>query len=411
MKISVCLNCGKTSVITDHSAACCFCCSAKGFDTICDVLAPYYETRSGLSDLESKLEARRFDEVIEGLDDIIAKGGEPMSGAFWLRLLATHQCTGESQLLCKGFDYHTDPDYLNAVRFSEGPEHSAYVFTAGVLDSVKTKLIRFVTEYNNSARAEAGTLSERDKLRREIARSQSALTELLKQLAEIELQMRAREMAFTLAAEPYHAILRQAKKSTETRIQELANVERCTQSGIQGCQIKNRSLETMSDNALAELKKLRAEHPSVKAFESLLISRDEKYAEIKRELSSLQIARRRASSFLDELISIDRKHRDIIRSVEKYDFTPAEATFPSNLIPDLIAEASAADAGPDVISPSVEPDVISPSVEPDVISPSVEPDVISPSVEPDKADISAPESNKRSGPFISLKKEDSKKLN
>lgn len=318
MKIVKCPKCGKYI----HKANMCFHCgNTTGFDEVTmptiheNVVAVY-------SRVETLLESKKFTEALT-LSHVVIEWMPNLAGIFWLRLLAKNKCTTAAELIQKGFNCGNEPDFCNALSFSTGAEHSAYLDVQNMVLSTQKALKTEVSTHEYQCKMKTNILQIKKSMNGEIDSRKKKLFSLWSELEEAEQSMYTLEKDCSLLSKEHSDALDKAAQAASSIKSETYRLEECTAENLHKYQVKIGNILQQSEQAKAAMESMKKQHPWVKSFNDLIKKRDEQVRQIASEISSLKIYEATIQQTLDEIDRIEQRHRSALRSVDSFDFMDA----------------------------------------------------------------------------------------
>lgn len=320
MRIVKCSRCGKYI----HKADRCFHCgNIEGFDET-DLPAIHENVTAEYSKVEFLVETKKFDEALS-LSHTVIEWMPDFSGIFWLRLLAKNKCTSASELIEKGFPCEDDADFCNALVFSVGAEHSAYLDIQNMVRAAQKALKGEILNHEYNCKAKTNVLELKTELMGELDKRQQKLFSLWSDLEETEHALYALEMDCRLLSKEYRDALSKAAEASNWMKTETYRLEECTVEDLHRYQIRIGIILQESEQAKNAIENMKKQHPWVKSFNELVSKRDRQAQLITAELTSLRDYEATVQQTLAEIDEIEARHKRGIRAVENYNFQDAAA--------------------------------------------------------------------------------------
>lgn len=317
MKIIKCPNCGHYI----HDAEVCFHCGSKEGFQLADSPQPHPRAAANLRRAEDALKAERFDEVAECADRAL-EWMPDAADVFWLRLLARKKCTSALALLSKGFAWHEDPDFCRALECSAGAEQSVYTDIRETAQRIQTALVAAIADSRCRIKANARLPELEAQVRQDVELQQQTIFSLWSQLRDTEQKMHA--VAFNceqMAEEPW-AQLRQATKSMDNILLQVAGMTECSREEFESYQAELEQLRLQSERgrqAIADL----MQHPIIQTFAELTARQQQQLQAVEQALEVLQNALPKAQETAQKVEHLELAHSRVLQAVKVGKFMEA----------------------------------------------------------------------------------------
>lgn len=318
MKIVKCSKCKK---YIPKAVKCFHCGNTLGFDEI-DMPSIHENAIAEYSKVESLIENKKFSEAI-ALSHVVIEWMPNLPSIFWLRLLAKNKCVSAAELIQKGFNCEDDADFCNALRFSSGHEHEAYLDIQNLVLAAKKALKIEVLSHEYKCKSKTDVLQIKQNMKAEIDTRKKKLFSLWSGLEETEQSMYTLEKDCRLLSKEYSDALDNAAQESTSIKNEAYRLEECTATKLHEYQVKIGNVLQQSEQAKEAIESMKKQHPWVKQFNELVNKRNEQTQAIGKEISSLRIYEATVQKTLDEIDRIEERHRVAVRAVESYDFLNA----------------------------------------------------------------------------------------
>lgn len=318
MKIIRCSQCGKYI----HQANRCFHCGNNvGFDEV-KMPSLHENIVVEYSRVESLIQNKKFSEAIS-LSYVVIEWAPNLSGIFWLRLLAKNKCTSAAELIVKGFSCEDDADFSNALIYSTGAEHSAYIDIQNMIISARDMLKDEILNHEHRCKMETNILNIKKNMQREMDIRKQTLFSLWIDLEKTEQALYALEIDCRLLSKEHRDALDKAVQAASTMKAETYRLKECSAENLYKYQVRIEHILQQSEKAKDAVLTTKEQHPWVKSFAELVSKRDEQVRLIGAELSSLRSYEATVQQTLSEIEKIEKRHREVIHEVEEYNFQNA----------------------------------------------------------------------------------------
>lgn len=184
MKLSRCSHCG---ILLPETAVCLIC----GRDTDLTEIsldppevraaAAYARMQDGIAEGEWSQAIDESYEVLDWMPD--------RADVYWLRLLARKECRDAGELILKGFRTDLDPDYLNALHFSRGVEHDAYVQVGELMSWIRREMLKVLPAATHRLKVNTGIYHLQSEMQKEMKKRTDALFQLWRELQLTEYEI------------------------------------------------------------------------------------------------------------------------------------------------------------------------------------------------------------------------------
>lgn len=318
MKIVKCPKCGKNI----HKANRCFHCgNTTGFSDV-DMPRVHENVAAEYAKAESLVKSKRFDEALS-LSHVVIEWMPNFAAIFWLRLLAKNKCICAAELIEKGFDCEDDADLCNALKFSMGAEHSAYLDIQNMVIAARKVIKEEIAKHAYDCKMMTNILQIKKTMQGEIDSRKKKLFSLWSDLEETEYALYTLEMDCRLLSKEHTEALDKAADAASSTKTEVYRLEECTAEELHKYQVKIGTILDQSKQAKVDLENMKKQHPRIHEFNNLLKKRDEQVCLISEEISSLRSYEVTIQQTLDEIDGIEAQHRKAMREVEAYNFLDA----------------------------------------------------------------------------------------
>ena len=187
----------------------CVACGKSDTLTWIELPAPDERAAEAYQKLESSVAAGNFHaaenafyEVIEWMPD--------RGDVYWLGLLALEECRDVGELLCKGFNPGKGSAFLNALQYSEGEEHAAYVRVKELLQAEQKVLLAVLPRALHRMKVNTGLPELQKEMQAELARRKAELVRLWSELEENEYMAYCQHLTLQLAGAEEERVLEEA---------------------------------------------------------------------------------------------------------------------------------------------------------------------------------------------------------
>ena len=324
MKIVKCSRCGK---YIHKASVCLYCGNAFGFEEF-DETSIHEKAVFECAHIDALIEEKKYSEAID-LSYAIHEWMPNLAEVFWLRLLAKNSCSSDAELIRKGFDVE-DADLCNALKFSAGREHDAYVELQKTVSEIRQVLLREIPIHENKCKSQTGVLEIGKDFLAEIGQKKERLFSMWSELEKTEHSLSTIEADCCLVAREHQNSLAQAAQTASLLKMEIYRKNGCSSKDLQSYRIKLETALRLSETAKEAIENMKKQHPWVKAFFESVSVRDEQVKSIRAEISSLADYEKTVQKVLNEIDQIDNRHKNALRAAYKYDFSDVAALLGKN---------------------------------------------------------------------------------
>lgn len=317
MKIMVCETCGKFI----HRAERCCHCGGTGMYPAEYQKKLHHAGAKDYAEMDRLLAARAFDQVLTLSDRVLEWMGFT-SDVYWMRLLASHGCADDRELIVSGAALDSDGDYYNAVKYAEPEEHQAYLDIRDKAEAVRSEVIALLRERFRQEKQTLDLSGAQKNLEGKITGIRRELTELWKQMCTVEARIHALEADWDGAAAPHRAALARAREEAEA-VRQRSGFAKCGEGEFLTCQLRLAAALELSESASQTLDAMTAEHPWAQEYQSLAAQRDGIEEKIQEKLGTLDDCLKAAEQTLQELENRNRQEREQLQAVENGSYTQA----------------------------------------------------------------------------------------
>ena len=280
MKIVKCSKCGKYI----HKATRCFHCgNTSGFEEVGGVTV-HENVVSEYTRMEVLIEDKKYDEAII-LSYTVLEWMPNLAGVFWLRLLAKNKCSTAIGLISKGFPCDEDADFCNALSFSIGEEHSAYVDIQNIVYEIRNSLKREISAHEYKCKSDTKIMQIKRTMQGEIDTRKEKLFSLWSDLEETEHSLYELEMDCRLLIKEHQIGLEEAAQAAAAIKSETYRMKECTADKLHSFQVRMGNVLQQSESSKDSIERMKKQHPWVKSFSDLVSQRNLKVKLIKSEIS------------------------------------------------------------------------------------------------------------------------------
>lgn len=318
MRIVKCSICGNYII---KPGKCYHCGNAMGFDEI-EMPNIHKNVVGECSRAVSLVENGKFSEAL-ALSHAVIEWMPRLAGIFWLRLLAKNKCKSTVELIQKGFNCEEDPDFCNALAFSNGEERNAYLDVKKIILAEKDALEAEILKHEYYCKIKTNVLQIKKSMRDELEARKKKLFMLWSELEKIEQVMYAVEKDCCLLSKEYCDALNSAAQAAGAIRAEVYQLEECSAEERHKFQVEIGNIQQQSEQAKEAMENIEKNHPWVKAFDDLAKRRDEKVCQITNEISSLKSYEAGIQQIFDEIDRIEQRHHTAICALESYCFSDA----------------------------------------------------------------------------------------
>jgi len=334
MEIVKCSKCGKYI----HKAVRCFHCGntsdfEKGVNvTVHENVALEY------AHMEKLIEDMKYDEAIKASYTVL-EWMPNLASVFWLRLLAKNKCSTALSLISRGFHCDEDSDFCNALSFSTGEEHSAYLDIQKIVSDIRNSLKREVSNHEYKCKSHTNIMQIKRSMQREINTRKEKLFSLWSDLEETEHLLYGLEMDCRLIVKEHQTGLEKAAQAASAIKSEIYQMEECYADKLHSFQVRMGNVLQQSESSKDSIESMKKQHPWVKDFSDLVSQRDQKVKLINSEIASLASYERTVQQTISEIERIESRHKTALVAVDKYDFADAATLLGTNAFNQILRNA------------------------------------------------------------------------
>lgn len=318
MKIVKCSKCKK---YIHESSECFHCGNTMGFDEV-EMPKIHKNVLTEYSMVESLIKERKFAEALT-LSYTVIEWMPNLASIFWLRLLAKKKCTSTAELIQKGVNCEDDADFYNALAFSIGAEHDAYLDVQGMILAIKNALRTEIFNHEYHCKMKTDILQIKKSMKEEVDSQKKSLFLLWSELEQIEYSLYVFEKDCAMLAKEHSDALDIAAQAASAIRSETYRLKECTDEDYYKYQVKINSILQQSEQSIKALENMGKQNPLVTSFNSLVKKRDEQVRQITNKISTLKTYEAKVQQTIDEIDKIEQQHRAAIHAVEAFDFLNA----------------------------------------------------------------------------------------
>lgn len=334
MEIVKCSKCGKYI----HKAARCFHCgNASDFEKGVSVVV-HENIASEYARMAELVEDRKYDEAIM-VSHTVLEWMPNLAGVFWLRLLAKNKCSTTLSLVSRGFPCDEDSDFCNALSFSTGEEHSAYVDIQKIVSEIRNSLKREVSDHEYKCKSHTDIMQIKRNMQGEINTRKGKLFSLWSDLEETEHLLYGLEMDCRLIVREYQTGLEKAAQAASAIKSETYRIEECTAEKLHSFQVRMGNVLQQSESSKDSIESMKKQHPWIKAFSDLVSQRNQKVKLINDEIASLASYERTVQQTISEIEHIESRHKTALMALDKYNFVDAATLLGTDAFNQILRDA------------------------------------------------------------------------
>lgn len=324
MKIVRCNNCGK---LLHKTTRCYYCGSSTSFKEVSDPII-HENVRMQYVEIEKLLENKKFSDVIKLSYEII-EWMPHFSSIFWIRLLAKNQCCNDEELIKNGFSYEDDPDFYNALIFSDAEEKQIYLDVSSKIEIIKKELKNKVVIHEYNAKNATNIVEIQLRMQSYVEEKRKKLFHLWTELKQIEDDLYDLEMKCKLMVAEHESILEEVYKEAISIKNIVDKFKECSSEDQYIYRIKLTSMMKLSEQEKQIFNKLK-QHTYVSEFKKLLLKREQKATQIGIELSELKNYKKEVQSIISQIEKIEIQHKKALEKIEKNNFQSAKEILKNN---------------------------------------------------------------------------------
>lgn len=319
-----CINCGK---IILEDKLCIFCgyeqanslTSSKEIEN--DVQSKTYKY------IESKILDRKYDEAISySLEKTSIS--KTTSYGFFLRLLSKNKCTTVIELICKGFQFETDSDLFNTIKYATIPEEKEfYNNVISITQNLKKKLKECIYQNKKDEKRNTKICEVYKNTLEYFNNIKGNIFKLINDIEEIEEKICLIEMDSRIIRKEYNYTLWDAARNTNTLLDDLSNGKDMSlydfTESLQKYYVKIDSNVMMSEDTVKVLENISIKNNLLKKFRELIISRSKIVKKIDTELTILKNKNNEFQELIEKNDMIEKKYAYALDCLNKNDFLKA----------------------------------------------------------------------------------------
>ncbi len=320
MQIVKCSKCGKYI----HKAERCFHCgNTKEFEEIAST-AVHENVAQDYIHMDVLIEDKKYDEAI-ALSYTILEWMPNLAGVFWMRLLAKNKCSSAIDLISKGFPCDEDSDFCNALAFSTGEEHSAYLDIQKAISEIRSLLKKEISEHEYGCKSGTNIMQIKKTIQGELDGRKQKLFSLWSDLEDTEHSLYALEMDCKLLTKEHQTGLEKAAQAASAIKSEAYRMEECSADKLHSFQVRMGDVLQQSESSKNSIESMKKQHPWVKSFTEMVSQRNQKVKTINSEIAALANYERTIQQTVSEIERIESRHKTAFIATDRYDFTDAAA--------------------------------------------------------------------------------------
>ncbi len=296
--ISKCQKCGALI----HSASTCFHCGSTRMETIYNADDIHANVDEEYRMMVAALKDRRFSEALR-LSDQVIEWMPRFSEMYWLRFLASHQCSSDVELICNGVDCAQDPNYCNAIAYATSEEYRVYKDVEDKIAKLKKQLEREIALYIYKKKEDTYLTELHQGLAKKVEEKRNGLFAEWQKLQKIEQDLAVIQMNCRLRAREYQDALDSAKIKAESIKLEANKRVDLSDAEVHSFRVRMGAVLQQSEQARQVLDDFKKQHPWVKEFAQLEKARDEQVEKIKAALAEMK---RFEASLLDAIAAYEK---------------------------------------------------------------------------------------------------------
>lgn len=334
MKIGTCQKCGKLV----HQAPCCYHCGSSVTGTFVDYQEVHQNVQEQYRIIHDFLEEKKFDEVIR-LTDILLEWMPRSAEVFWLRLLASRQCTCDGELISRGVACSADPNFINALKYAGTEEHLVYSNVQEKIDKICEELEKELKVYICERKAATQIVDLPQIIQHKMKATRERLFTLWSDLAEIERKLYALELECRLFAKEHQEVLQNAcvtASSIKTAVNKSAE---CTERDRHRYLVRLTAAMQQSENARESLTNFKKQDSRIQKFNELVSSRDQKLFAITEELRVLKKYESELQNTITCFEKIEENQRTLLKQIQSAQFDKVRAFLGDSIFDRVLADA------------------------------------------------------------------------
>lgn len=334
MKIVKCKKCGNMI----HEASRCYHCANTSFDPIQEKNVIHPNVKEEFRRIHILLQDKKFDDVIR-LSEVLLEWMPRCAEVFWIRLLASHKCSTDMELICTGVVCHEDANYSNAVRYASPDEYKAYTDVSKRIEAIQgglqKELVRFIHDRKVATRVTNMPLE----IKKQMESKRKRLYDLWCDLEATEQKLYMKEMDCRLLSREYQDALQSAHSTASSIKSATYKSDQCTEKELHNYQAQLGATLRQSEQTRESLANMKAQHPWVKEFAELVQLREQQITAITVELNALK----RYESDIRDVVSaferIEENFHNVSRQIQNAQFREVKAFLEDTIFDRVLREA------------------------------------------------------------------------
>lgn len=334
MKIVKCKKCGNMI----HEASRCYHCANTSFDPIQEKNVIHPNVKEEFRRIHILLQDKKFDDVIR-LSEVLLEWMPRCAEVFWIRLLASHKCSTDMELICTGVVCHEDANYSNAVRYASPDEYKAYTDVNKRIEAIQgglqKELVRFIHDRKVATRVTNMPLE----IKKQMESKRKRLYDLWCDLEATEQKLYMKEMDCRLLSREYQDALQSAHSTASSIKSATYKSDQCTEKELHTYQARLGATLRQSEQTRESLANMKAQHPWVKEFAELVQLREQQITAITVELNALK----RYESDIRDVVSaferIEENFHNVSRQIQNAQFREVRAFLEDTIFDRVLREA------------------------------------------------------------------------
>ena len=332
MKIGICQKCGKLI----HQAPRCYHCGSVVKGAFLDYQEVHQNVQDQYRIMHNFLEEKKFDEVIR-LSDILLEWMPRSAEVFWVRLLASHQCTCDGELISRGVACSEDPNFINSLKYAGTKERQVYGDVQGKIDKIREGLEKELKVYICERKSATQIVDMPQRIQHKMKATRERLFTLWSDLAEIERKLYALELECQLIVKEHQEVLQNTHVTASSIKTAVNKAAECTERDRHRYLVRLAAAMQQSENAKESLINFKKQDSRIQRFNEYVSLRDQKLAEITEELKALKKYESELQNTITCFEKIEENQRTLLKQIQSAQFDKVRAFLGDSLFDRVLA--------------------------------------------------------------------------
>lgn len=334
MKIVKCKKCGNLI----HETSRCYHCGNTSFDLVQERSVIHPNVKEEFRRIHILLQDKKYDDVIR-LSEALLEWMPRCAEVFWIRLLASHKCSTDIELICTGVVCHEDANYSNAVRYASPDEYKAYTDVNKKIEAIQgglqKELVRFIHDRKVATRVTNMPLE----IKKQMESKRKRLYDLWCDLEATEQKLYMKDMDCRLLSREYQDALQSAHSTASSIKSATYKSDQCTEKELHNYQARLGATLRQSEQTRESLANMKAQHPWVKEFAELVQLREQQITAITVELNALKRYESDIRGVVSAFERIEENFHNVSRQIQNAQFREVKAFLEDTIFDRVLREA------------------------------------------------------------------------